>query len=376
METVLKNAHIVLEDAIIFGTICIENGLIKHISTGNGRIGEDMEGDYIAPGLIELHTDNFEKHLMPRPKVLWPSACAAFEMHDAQIVTSGITTVYDSIRVGGEADEKSKQLNLDTILDAMDEAKAHNTIRAEHFLHLRCELPDPDTAENFTKLAKRQKIDLVSLMDHSPFQRQWTNMKAFHRYYQTESWPAEYLARYLDDARQAQKKYVPFNYGHITDYCRLTGIKMASHDDTTVEHVVDAFQNGVGISEFPTTMEAAASARAKNMTVLMGAPNLVRGGSHSNNVNALSVAEAGYLTCLSSDYVPYSLLHGAWLLHSQAKWDIPKALRTVTAEPARAAGLDDRGCITIGKRSDLVRFNIHANRPIIKGVWVKNRKVY
>lgn len=375
METVLKNARIVLEDDIILGTVCLENGFIKHISTGNCRIGEDMEGDYLAPGLIELHTDNFEKHLMPRPKVIWPSACAAFEIHDAQIVTSGITTVFDSVRVG-EVTEKEKQLDLNVILNAMDEAKTNQTIRAEHFLHLRCELPDPNTAENFTKLAKKQKINLVSLMDHSPYQRQWINMEAFHRYYQTKNWPKGYLENYLEQAQIAQKKHVPRNYAYITDYCRIQGISMASHDDTTAAHVTAASENGVSISEFPTTMEAAAAARACNMTVVMGAPNLVRGGSHSCNVNAFSVAEAGLLTCLSSDYVPYSLLHGAWLLHRRANWNIPQAMRTVTAEPARAAGLNDRGSFSVGKRADLVRFRIHADRPIIAGVWIKNRKVY
>ena len=371
MAKIIRNAKMITLNGVMQGHIIINNGTIS--SMGNGIThGDDWDGDYIAPGLVELHTDNIERHIMPRPKVFWSEPEASFEMHDSQIIASGITTVFDSICIGNVFGKNRDEI-LKSILKALPYSKNKNAMRADHFLHLRCELSDPGVIDVFNSVARKYRPDLVSLMIHSPYQRQWTNIEAFHIYYNTASWPENKLIDFFQSAKMANKK-IPNNMAHVLRYCRSNDIPVASHDDTTLEHVDEAYANNVVIAEFPTTLEAAEYAYKKGISVMMGAPNLIRGGSHSNNVAAAEVARRNWLRCLSSDYVPASLLHGAWVLHRDLGWPIEKAIGTVTSEPAKAMKLSDRGTLEVGKRADLVRFALFNNRPSIKEVWVNGER--
>jgi alpha-D-ribose 1-methylphosphonate 5-triphosphate diphosphatase len=151
---------------------------------------------------------------------------------------------------------------------------------------------------------------------------------------------------------------------------------LATHDDETVEHVAEAAALGITISEFPVTLEAAKAAHDGGMTVLMGAPNLIRGGSHSGNVSAAELVEAGLMDAFASDYVPVSLLHAAWkLTHDPFGWSLPDAIATVAARPAAAAGLTDRGEIVVGKRADLVRVGTAGAVPMARMVWRAGHRV-
>jgi alpha-D-ribose 1-methylphosphonate 5-triphosphate diphosphatase len=145
------------------------------------------------------------------------------------------------------------------------------------------------------------------------------------------------------------------NRSRLLELCRSRLLPMASHDDTVPEHVEEAVATGFRISEFPTTEIAARAAREHGLGIVMGAPNMVRGGSHSGNISAIDLARADLLDVLSSDYVPHSLLHAAFLLRDQAGWTLPKALTTATLNPARLVGLEDRGEIALGRRADYVR---------------------
>jgi alpha-D-ribose 1-methylphosphonate 5-triphosphate diphosphatase len=131
----------------------------------------------------------------------------------------------------------------------------------------------------------------------------------------------------------------------------------------------------VTISEFPTTEAAALAARGRGMAIIMGAPNVVRGGSHSGNVSASSLAQAGLLDILSSDYVPSSLLHAAFLLEQQLEMPLDRAIDIVAAAPARAVGLDDRGVIAPGKRADMVRVHALPEGPVVRAVWRRGERV-
>lgn len=378
-ERTFTNAHMVTTEGVMAGSLRVRDGYICDVDEGRAAQGDtvvDCEGDYLIPGLVELHTDNLEKHLMPRPAVIWPSATAAFLAHDAQLVASGITTVFDSICIG-ETQDKGRYPMLKLAFEAFHECRQSPDVRVEHRLHLRCELNDPNMWDMFEPLSDSPCLQLVSLMDHTPGQRQWRNTDAYRTYYSKSTvWTEEEFSKTVSVLQERQKIFTPLHTRKVMEFCKARNIPMASHDDTTVEHVEDALRNGISISEFPTTLEAARHAAENGMTVLMGSPNVVRGGSHSGNISALEVAKAGYLRGLSSDYVPASLLHAAFILHNDAGIPLHEAVALVTSRPARAVGMEDRGELAPGLRADLVRVTLRDGLPIVREVWLLGRRVF
>lgn len=373
----ILNANIVTRNNVLRGSLEVENGFIADLGHhASGLAGADWSGDWLIPGLIELHTDNLEKHFSPRPGVVWP-AIPAVVAHDAQLAASGITTVLDAIALGDVSPRGARREHFDTMLRAIEEARAAGLLRAEHRLHLRCELSSSGVTEVFDSLAREHNPALVSLMDHTPGQRQFTDLGKYREYYQgkyglSDAEMTAFTARQID----CQRRYSAPNRDAIVAKCRAAGIALASHDDATVAHVQQAASEGVVLSEFPTSMAAAAAARQRGMAILMGAPNVVRGGSHSGNISALALAAEGFLDVLSSDYVPASLLHAAFLVHEKAGWSLPDALRLVSANPAGVAGLHDRGEIEPGKRADFLRVHIRAGIPAIVEAWRSGRRIH
>lgn len=371
------NARVVLRDTVISGSVEVRDGRIHAIDEGPGGVSGalDFAGDYLIPGLIELHTDNFERHLMPRPKVRWPELPALIA-HDAEIAAAGITTVLDALGVG-EADQNGvRNQHMQRIIDVLDAARAQGVLRADHFLHIRCELPAPNTRELFSPFVDRDEVALISLMDHTPGQRQWTDLSQAKVYWTgKKGWTEADFARHVAEAPERQARYALPNREHFVAYARAHGIPLASHDDTTVDHVEQAKAEGMVISEFPTCEAAAQRASDLGLAVIMGGPNVVRGGSHSGNVAAIDLARAGLLDIVSSDYVPNSLLSAALQLSRDAGHSLADALATVTANPARAMGMNDRGEIALGKRADLVRMKVVDGNPVVRAVWRNGERV-
>ncbi|WP_105402328.1 MULTISPECIES: alpha-D-ribose 1-methylphosphonate 5-triphosphate diphosphatase [Neorhizobium] len=375
-ELVLTNARIVLEDSVISGSVQIRNGKITDISEGNVHTGEDFEGDYLIPGLVELHTDHLEQHYSPRPGVRW-NTTAAIQAHDAQIATSGITTVFDCLRMGADEDGGFAHGEMRDMADAIAAAAAYGRLRSEHFLHLRCEVSADNCMEHFVDFENDPHVRLVSLMDHAPGQRQFQTMDQYTLYYQKkrglsdEAFAAFVAKRQEESARNATPHRVA-----ISKICAEHGITVASHDDATLSHVGEAIDNGVRLAEFPTSFDAAKASHEAGMSVLMGAPNIVRGKSHSGNIAARDLAERGVLDVLSSDYVPLSLLHAPFVLASEVESiSLPKALAMVTSTPARTVSLDDRGRIATGLRADIVRVHHEEGVPVSRAVWREGRRV-
>jgi alpha-D-ribose 1-methylphosphonate 5-triphosphate diphosphatase len=378
-ELTLTNARVVLADAVIDrGTVHVRDGVIVEVSEGPSGLAAalDLDGDFLMAGLVELHTDNMEKHVVPRPKVHWPVASALLA-HDAQIAAAGITTVFDAIAVGGAIDNDDREVMLAESADAVRRFVASGLLRAEHFLHMRCEVPNPRALELYHPFENEPLVRLVSLMDHTPGQRQFVDADKLKVYYVgkyglTDGQFAEMVSR-----RQGyQEKYADRHRRTIAAATRARGIVLASHDDATEAHIEEAAGLGLTISEFPTTVEAARAARARGMTTIMGGPNVVRGGSHSGNVSASELAAAGLLDALSSDYVPASLLHGALMLHDEQRISLPDAVATVTRNPARMVGLDDRGEIAVGRRADLIQVRrIDGGVPVVRSTWRQGARV-
>jgi len=375
-ETVFSNARIVLENEIVEGSVLVRDGKIADISTGSSRVGEDFEGDYLIPGLVELHTDHLEGHYSPRPGLRWHKT-AAIQAHDAQIVTSGITTVFDCLRMGADEDGGFEHGEMREMADAIQKAEQEGRLRAEHLLHLRCEVSADNVLQHFADFENDPYVRLVSLMDHAPGQRQFQTMDQYIFYYQKKRGLSDAeFAKFVDRrVSESDRNSTPHRTA-ISKVCAERGITVASHDDATLAHVDEAIENGVRLAEFPTSFDAAKASHEHGMSVLMGAPNIVRGKSHSGNIAARDLAERGVLDVLSSDYVPLSLLYAPFLIADEVESiSLPKAIAMVTSTPARTVSLDDRGRIATGLRADLVRVFRDEGVPVTRSVWREGRRV-
>lgn len=377
-EQIISNARIVLNDEVVKGSLVIEDGKIRDVDHADSAVSsaQDWEGDYLLPGLIELHTDNMEKYFTPRPGVIWPKL-SAIMAHDMQMISSGVTTVFDAVAVGYEIYKSDRAEILDDIIDSIGYISDNNLSKAEHFLHLRCELSCDATSNEFDAYADNPRLKLVSLMDHAPGQRQFARMDKYMEYYQKKyGYSDEEMTRYIEQHKSSSDTWSDVHRRYIAERCLERGVPMASHDDATPEHVDEALSYEVNIAEFPTTFEAASLSHEKQLKVLMGAPNLIRGYSHSGNVAARELAEHGVLDILSSDYYPSSLLHSAFILSElEIGYDLPSAIRCVTDNPAQAVGLDDRGRIETGRIADFLRVNEHDDLPILKETWKSGERV-
>lgn len=377
---ILTNARVVTEHEVFDGTVHVRDGMISGVAAGRSRLPEaiDCEGAILMPGMVELHTDNLEKHISPRPGVLWPATPAVIT-HDAQIVASGITTVFDAISVGDVVAGSTRLQNLQVMVDALESSRQNGLLRADHFLHLRCEVSHEGALDMFRSLVDQPMLRLVSVMDHSPGQRQFVNLDKYREYYMGKhGLSAGEMEEFIRTRKEDSQKYSDSHRRAIVDICNTRELPMASHDDATQAHVDESAGFGMSIAEFPTTLEAARESHKRGLSVMMGAPNVVRGGSHSGNIAAATLADEGVLDILSSDYYPASMLDAAFRLARMESnaYDLPRAIAAVTAVPARSAALDDRGSIAIGKRADLVLVTEVGDQPLIQSVWRAGNRVY
>lgn len=374
----LTNARLVLEDEIVDSSLLIEEGRIVAIDpvVSDAVSVIDCDGDYILPGFVELHTDNLEKHFAPRPGVNWPAVPAAMA-HDAQLASAGITTVFDAVCLGDLFRASNRVRQLDAMSAAIGQCQSQGVFRAEHMLHLRCELSFDGVVELFDRHVDDPLVRLVSLMDHTPGQRQFVSFEKYREYYQKKySLSDAEIEEFTRKQQRAHAEFSDRNRAILVDRSRSRGLPIASHDDATTDHVAEADSLGAVISEFPTTLDAAREAHGRGMHVLMGAPNLVLGGSHSGNVSAMDLHREGLLDIVSSDYVPASLVQGVFLLAREGgNGSLARSVALASANPAGAAGLKDRGSIEVGKRADLLRVAQRNEHPVVVSVWREGRRV-
>ncbi|WP_397543668.1 alpha-D-ribose 1-methylphosphonate 5-triphosphate diphosphatase [Roseovarius salis] len=376
-ETVLANATLVLAEETVTGSVRIRDGLITDMETGSAVPpgAADCGGDFLAPGLVELHTDNLERHIQPRPKVDWPHN-AAILAHDAELAGTGITTVFDALRVGSIPRGKGRYLKYARQLASeLLSLRSEDALRISHFLHLRAEVCSETLVEEMEEFGESDRVGLVSLMDHTPGQRQFRDIGKLEDYMKGKQGLSD--AEFAEHVAELQALRARNGDRHEAEAVRAAtryGAVLASHDDTTPQQVAVSHGYGIRLAEFPTTREAAAACREHRIAVMMGAPNLIRGGSHSGNVAASELAEAGLLDILSSDYVPAALLMGAVELGRM--WDdMARGIATVSRNPAHAVGLHDRGEILPGKRADMVRFAMRGGVPAVRAVWSRGQRV-
>lgn len=367
---ILRNARIVTPAEVVEGSVVIRDGLIAAIDAGASAVGEDLEGDILIPGIIDLHTDTLEKHYFPRPNIDWRPGSAAVT-HDGCILSVGVTTVFNSLSVGSyNASAARGEENTHRLVDGLLAAQRAGMLKADHRLHWRCETTSDHLPDRLEHLADHPMTSLFSLMDHTPGQRQYRNIEKHTANWRANGMTDTAVAERLADARDRQARNAERHRRYVAELARERGAPLASHDDEDAGHVDEAADLGATISEFPVTLEAAERARARGMTIVMGGPNLIRGGSYSGNVRAADLAEERLLDGFASDYVPRSLIECAFAMaEAPFGWSLPEAVALVTAAPAAATGLDDRGRLTPGLRADMVRVRQMDGLPTVRGVW-------
>ncbi|MCK7614590.1 alpha-D-ribose 1-methylphosphonate 5-triphosphate diphosphatase [Roseibium sediminicola] len=376
--TVLKNARIVLGDEVVTGHIAVADGRIVAVDTGIApQAGLDLDGDYLLPGLVDIHTDHFEKHVFPRAHVRWDPFRAAMA-HDAQIIGSGITTVFDSLCVGATIKNPERREILAPMIDALEQAQAAGMLRAEHLVHLRCEITDDATIRLTEENIAKEIVRMVSVMEHLPGRRQSKNIEGYIERRMADTGEPRHEAErvtqeLLNYSDEVSAKVRPA----VVALAHLHKLPLLSHDDTELEHIDEALAEGISVSEFPCTLEAARKARQHGMHAVGGAPNVIRGGSQSGNVAVADLLVEDLVDILASDYVPRSLLDCAFLVAADEtlQADLPAAVRMVAKTPAEVAGLSDRGEIAQGKRADLLHVGVHNGHPFVKQAWRAGTRV-
>ena len=375
---IYTNYRLLLPDKEVLGTIAVKDGIITDIQPGVVSQGQNGDGNYLMPGLIELHTDNLEKCISPRPKVRFPLELAAVN-HDRDLISSGITTVCDAIAIG-DVTPKDDSLRInyyEAMINTVAEGQAAGRFSTDHLLHLRCELGYEHLYNIIEPYAEHPLLAMISLMDHTPGQRQFVNIQKYKKYYTgehgvSEAKMDEFVAMRLNN----QRKHAINNRQALVKLSQTKNISLASHDDATVDHVRGAIAEGVVLAEFPTTLDAAEEAHNNGLLVLMGAPNVVLGGSHSGNVSAMELVEMDLVDIISSDYVPRSLLQSAFIISQTVNKPLHEVIKYITLYPAKAINLDDKiGSLEVDKKADFITVHNDGVVPSIRSVYKQGDRV-
>ncbi len=376
MTTILTNASLVLPDDVALGTVVLEGGRIVDVQPGRSAApgAIDLGGDTLMPGIVDVHTDNLERQVQPRSNARWPSR-SAMVAHDAQCAAAGVTTVLDALCLGDLGFDKDRVRTFHDGVADLDALSGTGLLKSEHFLHLRCELPAPDMMGLLDPVADHPRVRMVSLMDHSPGVGQYANMDRYRKMRAREGLDRAWVEDRILELQAQRARIRGPNRRRLLDRIVPLGIVLASHDDNTAEDVAENAADGIRISEFPVSVLAATEARARGMDVIAGAPNIVRGGSHSGNVAAAELVRRRVVDAYASDYVPSSLLEAAFASVAQTGITLPQAVAMVTANPARMTGLRDRGRIEPGLRADLVHVREHEGMPVVRQVWRSGERV-
>ncbi|NEQ54928.1 MAG: phosphonate metabolism protein PhnM [Leptolyngbya sp. SIO3F4] len=375
-ETIYTNYRLQLPDDEVLGTLVVKEGVIADIQPGTVEQGQNGNGDYLMPGLIELHTDNLERCMSPRPKVYWPLDVAAVH-HDRDLAGAGITTVCDAISIGDLTPGSLRMTQFGPMIDTIHQGQNNGRFSVDHRLHLRCELGYDQVYDLVETYADHPLLSLMSLMDHTPGQRQFVKIDKYKEYYQGKHGvSADEMEGFIRDRIAAQQLHAVDNRRKLVELAQQRDICLASHDDATPEHVQEAVEDGAAIAEFPTTLDAAKEAHSHGLQVLMGAPNLILGGSHSGNVSAMDLVERDLADIISSDYVPQSLVQAMFLIVEKAQLPLHKAMRLFTLNPAKAIGLDcDRGSLEVGKRADMITLHHDGVVPRLTSVMSQGHRI-
>jgi alpha-D-ribose 1-methylphosphonate 5-triphosphate diphosphatase len=375
-ELVFTNYRLVLESEVLTGTLIVRDGVIVEIQPGVVRTGEEGEGDFLLPGFVELHTDNWEHCLSPRPGVHW-NLPSALQWHERDLIGAGITTACTAIALRDVPGQPIDAEQIAAQIAAISEGTQSGFLQLDHRFNLRCELASLRAGAVLETHLTHPRLAVISMMDHTPGQRQFQTVEDFRTYYRSRYRLSENeLDQYQNQLQSVDSTAVQQHRLQIAEMARSHRVCLSTHDDATPEHITEAVADGAKVAEFPTTLRAAQEAHRHGLQVLMGAPNVVRNRSHSGNLSARQASTEGVLDILSSDYAPPSLLEAAFLLHREEGLPLPDAVRRVSLAPAEAIGLGaDRGSLQVGKRADFIVVRPFANLPRLQSVWITGTRI-
>lgn len=359
----VTDARLVLPDRILErGSLRIEAGRIAEIIEGPApERAIRARGLTLLPGLIDVHGDMLERDMEPRPKVRFPVDLIVHEL-DKRLAATGITTAYAAISLDwpGTVTRLRSSEAARAMISAIHDLRP--SLLTDFLVHVRFEITVPQAGEFLSEMLAADEVHLVSLTDHTPGQGQYRDIE---KYISTmREWHSEKEGLHLteDDMRnRIAERTRPVGWQVVNDIARIArerGVTLASHDDDTPDKVALMADLGATISEFPVALEAAEAARNRGLHVVMGAPNALRGASHSGNLSALEGIAAGVVDTLASDYFPAGMLHAALAVAERGLLSLPEAVKLVTLNPADGVGLKDRGALEVGRLADLALVEI------------------
>jgi alpha-D-ribose 1-methylphosphonate 5-triphosphate diphosphatase len=372
------NASVVTPTDVMDGaTVQVEAGRI--VEVGAVKPERDCQiidagGALLLPGIIDLHSDIIESAIEPRPRSFFPYDMAILNL-DRHLMTCGVTTMFYSLAF---FDIDNGLRHPETALSVIRELEnLAPLLSARVKIHLRYEVTETAALPALEKLMQEKRIDLVSLMNHTPGQGQFKEHEGLMSFYRGRYGATAGEAERLVQEKAESASGIEQVVARILSLAREHGIPAASHDDDSEAKVEMLHAMGVAISEFPVNLEAAAAAQHRNMPVLLGAPNVIRGKSHSNNLSATDALAQGIGTVLCSDYAPMALLQAVFVLSKQGIKPLPEAMNMVSRNAAKAVGMNDRtGSIEAGKQADMMLVDFHNGTPIPRSVWVGGRNTY
>ncbi|QFU84842.1 alpha-D-ribose 1-methylphosphonate 5-triphosphate diphosphatase [Natronorubrum aibiense] len=348
----IENARIVTPDTVIDGLVRVDDGRITAIGddveTAGVDVTIDADGEYVLPGLIDVHGDDVERQLYPRSSARVETPMA-FSAADRANLAAGVTTKFHAIAFE-DSPEEHRSTDLATELTEL--LADSSSLLVDHRVHARCEITESDAVDAVSRVLEAGHADIASVMCHVPGKGQFRDADRFMEYYENqEELSIKDATRLRDERAAVDAETLEDRIERIVDQSTAADVVVASHDDENPTEVEGLAEQGISISEYPITLEAARAAVDEGLTVAMGAPNLVRGGSQWGNLGTREAIDADVVDILCADYHPPSLLAAPFVETGEP---LPKRVARVTANPADAAGLTDRGRIEPAARADLV----------------------
>jgi len=352
MQTIIRSTNVLIDGEFKGADIVIQKDRISSVEPYNSvDIAIDLGNRRVVPGFVDLHGDAIEKELEPRPGAKFPTKMAVIEL-DKKLSMAGITTMYHAIGFNDEELSKGRgtEQSRELIEEIYEANKAH--LGVDNLVHARFEITSESSLETIKKLIETNKVDMLSIMDHSPGQGQFKTL---------ESWKKYHLSAYTiedeDVEKYLEKKLSKDKVGIVEDLVKFGlsyHIPVLSHDDDCENKLNTLKALGVTFSEFPLSIEVAQKAKQMGISTGMGAPNVVRGGSQSGNIAARELVQEGVCDYLCSDYHPASLLLSPYRLKEDINLALEEGFAMISSTPARLANLDDRGEIKEEKLADIV----------------------
>ena len=371
----IKNGRIVTPYEVLEGkSLLIEDGRIYDICEFTGKADKtiDAHGRFVMPGFIDIHSDRVEKIINPRPTAVFDFELGLKEI-EKELLQQGITTMYHSFSIHkdvslGESLLRKKE-NVRKMVELIKDLHERDHL-IHHRCHLRLEIDNLEVYDIAKEMLENNLVHEISFMDHTPGQGQYRDLEIYKKSIETNGRTFEEILDYHKSKDRLSFEQMK----ELTELAHTKNITVASHDDDTIEKLNINKEIGVDISEFPITIEVAKEAKKMGFLTVVGAPNILLGGSHSGNMSAADAIMNDCADVLCSDYYPQSILHSIFIMNKKYGVPMPEIVKKATLNPARATKIDkEYGSLEKGKKADILIVDEIDSYPVITHVLVDGR---